>query len=62
MDGVAGLGRYALHTAGVEPLRRRIREFVAEHGREVDRLDLRRELDDGTSMADLVDEGRAERL
>lgn len=61
-DDVAELGRQALRTSRVEPLRQRMRAFVAEHGRSVDLRDLRRETGDGTPVSYLVDEGRDERL
>lgn len=61
-DDVARLGRRALRTSQVEPLRRRMRAFLDEHDREVDLRELRRETGDGISMTELVDEGRAERL
>lgn len=61
-DDIAELGRRALDVARVEPLRRRMRSFVAEHGRDVDLRALRRETGGGTPASELVDEGRAERL
>ncbi|MDZ7700897.1 MAG: hypothetical protein U5J98_01875 [Halobacteriales archaeon] len=60
-DEVAELGRQALRTSRVEPLRQRMRAFVAEHGRTIDFRELRRETSDGTPVSEFVDEGRTER-
>lgn len=62
MSDVDALGRRALHTARVEPLRRRMRAFIAEHGREVDLESIRQAAGDGTRLSELVDDGRTERL
>lgn len=61
-DEVAALGRRALHTSRVEPLRRRMRAFIVEHGREVDLQSVRQAASDGTRLSELVDDGRTERL
>lgn len=60
-DDVAELGRRALRTSRVEPLRQRLLAFVAEHGRENELKALRRETSGGTPLSDLVDEDRIER-
>lgn len=60
-DDVAELGREALHASRVKPLRERMLRFVAEHGRGIELKALRRETSGGTSLSDLVDEGRTER-
>lgn len=61
-DDVSGLGRYALRTARVEGLRRRMREYVETHDSDGDLKELRRGVSDGTPMSDLVDQGRDERV
>lgn len=60
-EDVVEMGRRALRTSRVEPLRERMLAFVAEHGRENELKELRRETSGGTPLSDLVDEGRIER-
>lgn len=61
-DDVSGLGRHALRTARVEGLRRRMAEFVETHDRDVDLRELRTGVSSGTSLSEIVDDGRDERI
>lgn len=58
-DEIADLGQHALRTARVEGLRRRMNEFVDSHKGGPKREELRAGVD---SMAELVDDGRNERI
>jgi len=58
-DKIAELGHHALRTARVEGLRRRMNEFVESHESDQDLEELREGVD---SMAELVDDGRTERI
>lgn len=60
-DDVVELGRRALRTSRVEPLRQRMLAFVGEHGQDHDLEALRRETSGGAPLSDLVEEGRSER-
>lgn len=61
-DDVSGLGRYALRTARVEGLRRRMSKYVESHDSDGNLKELRRGVSDETRMGDLVDRGRDERV
>lgn len=58
-DEIADLGQHVLRTARVEGLRRRMNEFVDSHKGGPKREELRAGVD---SMAELVDDGRNERI
>ncbi len=58
-DDVAELGHHTLRTARVAGLRQRMNEFIELHGHEQDLKELRVGVD---SMAELVDDGRTERI
>lgn len=60
-DDVVELGRRALRTSRVEPLRQRMRTFIREHHRDVELGELRRKASGGITLSELVDEGRTER-
>lgn len=61
-DEVAELGRRALRTSRVEPLRQRMRTFIEENRRKVDLGALRRKASSGTPLSEFVDRERDERL
>lgn len=61
-DDVIELGRRALRTSRVEPLRQRLQTFIEEHHSVADIRTLRRHTSSGTPLSELVDRERDERL
>lgn len=61
-DDVVELGQRTLRTAHLDPLRQRMHAVVAEHDQAIDLQELRRETSDGTTLSDLVNAGRSERV
>ena len=58
-EEIADLGHHALRTARVEGLRRRMKEFLEVHESDGDLTELRAGV---TSMSEIVEDGRSERL
>lgn len=61
-DDVVRGGRKAVQAAEVDGLRRRLEAFLRAHDRAIDLHDLRVETSGGTSMSDVIDSGRDDRV
>lgn len=61
-DEIEPIGRLAIRSAGVEPLRERMRSFVDDQDEREPLETLRARTTTGTPLSELVDRGRDERI